>query len=435
MASRFATGWMLTVSLVALAGNVQAQSRNNEAIAVCEAQRAPFVQIRERNREQIVGRTAVGLLGGALVGGALGAAATQNQSKDTQRSAMIAGAVLGAAAGGINEYLDAKRQISQDNREIARMIDSEARGHAGAVGALANSINSIGACRENQINTWEQRLIATRTEFVRREQARAAALAAAPDDRTRRNVERDNRKAAQADNRVLEQMGREEQQIRLAISDDKKLFDDVLQFYDNDIIAMAEAQARVQGTSPASLRGPAEAYTVQVIPPAIMASQSAFGGTGSAFGGSSPARTFTPPPPAPPAGPPPSYVQQATPLREIATAQGRVITSLPAGTAVQLTGSPVGLFQPVTYQGRTGFVLTARLTSTPPAGIRTAVAPPPPPPWRAQIQRTQFTPTNGHQAALVAQRDAAATANATTQTGQARLQYAVQRGNEVVVGP
>ena len=362
---------------------VAAQSRNVEAVAVCEAQRAPFVQIRKRNNEQLAGRTVVGILGGVVAGAGIGAAATADQSADTQRQAMVVGAVIGAIAGGVDQYLDAKRQITQDNRELSRMIDADARGHAGRVNALIAAINATGDCRQTQISTWEQRLIATRSEFAQREQARAAALSAAPDDRARRTVERENRRAAQADGRILQQMGEEERMIRAAIADDKKLFEDVLQYFDSDIMAMAEAQARVEGTSPASLRGPAEAYTVQVIPPAILASASAFqssgsgfGSSGSAFGGPAPAPSAARVAPQPPAAAPPRAGRGA---------------ARPAAAA-------------------------------------------PPPPWQAQIVRPQMRAANGHQAALIAQRDAAASASATTQSSQARLQLALQRGAEIRVG-
>lgn len=438
-----------TAAFTALGGTANAQSRGNEALNVCEAQRAPFVQMRDRNRETVLGRTVVGVLGGALAGGLIGGAATQNQEPGTQRDVIAAGAVLGAIAGGVDQYLDAKRQITQDNRQLVRLIDEDARGYAGRVGALITSINATGTCRQNQINTWEQRLIATRTEFAAREQARAAALAAAPDDRARRTIERENRRVAREDARVLEQMGREESQIRDAIEADEKLFADVLQFFDSDIMAMAEAQARVEGTSPASLRGPAEAYTVQVIPPAILAAQSAFtsgqsafGSSGSAFGGTRPATAPVAAPPPPPAPPPPVYVQGTTQLRATASAQGRALGSLPPGTAVQRLGEAEGApgWIEVQHDGRTGFVPASRVSATPPAGVRTAAAAPaapraaPPPPWQAQIVRPQIRASNGHQAALVAQRDAAAEAQATTQSARARLEVAVQNGNAVAIG-
>lgn len=435
---------------------VTAQSRSEDAIAVCATQRAPFVTMRSRNREEIVGRTVTGVLGGALAGGLLGSAATQNQSSKAQRNATAVGAVLGGLAGGIDQYLDAKRQIAKDNRELMRMIDDDARSQAGKVGSLISSINATGTCRQNQVNAWEQRLIATRTEFVQREKARAAALAAAPDERTKRNVEKENRRLAKEDGRVLELMGREEAQIKGAIEDDAKLFADVLQFFDNDIMAMAEAQSRVQGTSTASLHGPAEAYTVQVIPPAILAAQStftsgqsafgqsAFGSSSSAFASSSaPASasraTVTTPISS---GPPPVYTQSTTGLRATATAQGKVIVNLPPGTELQSLGEADGApgWIEVTHEGRSGFVQATRIGPKRPAGLAvndkapTAARAVAVPPWQAQIVRPQVRASNGHQAALIAQRDANAEAQATTQTGLARLQYAVQRGNEIGTG-
>jgi outer membrane lipoprotein SlyB len=441
-----ATATGFTVPNVAMA-----QSRSEDAVAVCATQRAPFVTMRSRNREEIVGRTVTGVLGGALAGGLLGSAATQNQSSKAQRNATAVGAVLGGLAGGIDQYLDAKRQIAKDNRELMRMIDDDARSQAGKVGSLISSINATGTCRQNQVNAWEQRLIATRTEFVQRERARAAALAAAPDDKAKRNVEKENRRLAKEDGRVLELMGREEAQIKGAIEDDAKLFADVLQYFDSDIMAMAEAQSRVQGTSTASLRGPAEAYTVQVIPPAILAAQSsftsgqsAFGSTGSAFGSSAQPAPATRATAATPisSGPPPVYTQSTTALRATAAAQGKVIVNLPPGTEVQSLGEADGApgWIEITHEGRSGFVQATRLGPKRPAGLagddkapaasRAAQVPP----WQAQIIRPQVTASNGHQAALIAQRDANAEAQATTQTGLARLQYAVQRGNAVGTG-
>jgi hypothetical protein len=370
---------MLAVSscLAAMVPAAHAQSRsdtNDAAVAVCETQRSPFFEIRERNREQIRMQVARGVLVGVLGGGLAGGLATQGQSNDTQRTAIIAGAIIGGLAGGIDQYLDAKRQITQDNRELARLIENDARGYASRIDGLVASIRSTGECRRNQIATWEQRLISTRTEFANREAARETALAAAPDDRARRSLERDNRRASQADGRFLDLMDREQAAIQAAIADDRELFDDVLKYFDDDIMAIAEAQARVEGTSTASLRGPAEAYTVEVVPPAIMASASNFGSSSSAFGSSGSA-FGAPAAPAAPAGPDPALLAAADPTDG----------SVPA--------------------------------------------------WQAQVRRgTSVSASNGHQAALVAQRDARAEATAASQTSQARLQVAVARGALINTG-
>ncbi|MCY1647790.1 SH3 domain-containing protein [Caulobacter sp. SL161] len=381
-----------------------------------------------------------------------GGIATRGQSENTQKTGILGGALLGGVAGGVDQYLDAKRQITQDNRQLVRLIDEDARGQAGRVGSMITSINSTGKCRQDQINSWEQRLLSTRTEFVEREKARAGALTSAADDKARRTIQRDNDRAARLDRQVLEQMGREEAQIRAAIKDDEKLYADVLKFFDSDIMAMAEAQARVEGTSPASLRGPAEAYTVQVVPPALLAAQafsstqSAFGGSGSAFPSGRPASP-APVAAAPPPPPPPSlYLQSTTQLRATAAAQGRAVASLPPGTPVVRLGEAEGApgWIEVMHDGKTGFIQASRIGPAPPAGLaRTnagatrqtpVVAAAAPPPWQAQIVRPQMSATNGHQAALIAQRDAAAEAQAATQSAEARLQLAVQRGNEIKVG-
>jgi outer membrane lipoprotein SlyB len=355
---------LAAASIVALAPPAMGQSRSDSAaaVSVCESERQVFSDIRERNREAIRNRVIQGVAIGILGGGALGGVATQGADSDTQRTAMIVGAVVGGIAGGVNQYIAAKQQITNDNREIARMMDADARGYAGRIQSLTGSINSTSLCRQNQIAVWEQRLIATRTEFANREAARAAALAAAPDDRTRRQLERENRRASRDDRRILDQMDEEYAMIASAIADDRELFSDVLQYFDDDIMAIALAQAQVEGTSAASLRGSAEGYTVEVVPPAILASAAAsssnFGSTSSAFGGSAPAQTAAP---------------------------------------------SVDLSDPTIYQ----------------AQIRAPAA--------------AGAPVNGHQAALYAQRDALAVANASDQTNRARLQLALARGAQVQV--
>lgn len=337
------------------------ESAADQAVAVCDSARQPFLTIRQRNREAVRNRVIQGVAIGVLGGGALGGAVTQNRSEGAQNTAMVVGAVLGGIAGGMNQYIEAKRQITNDNRELARLIDADARGYAGRIASLTSAINSTQQCRQNQISVWEQRLISTRQEFVNRENARRTALAAATDDRARRDLERQQRREAQGDRRILDQMDREEAMIQAAIADDTKLFGDVLKYFDDDIMAMAQAQAQVEGTSAASLHGPAEGYSVQVIPPALLtrasAGSSAFGSATSAFG--TPAAT-----PAP---------------------------------ALDLTDPSIA---------------------------------------EAQVVRPQdaFTPGNGHQAAMVAQRDAAAYASATDQSNRARLQLAVARAKQIDVG-
>jgi hypothetical protein len=360
-----------------------------EAIAVCEFQRTPFVQVQERNREQTRGKTIGGALIGVL-GGVAAGAQVRNDAGGSSTTAMILGGLVGGTAGGYLGYLDAKRQITNDNRELVKLIDSDARGYATRVQAMIGSIRSTGDCRQNQIATWSLRLDATRAEFDAREAARAAALAAAPDAKQRKQVEKDNSRSATADRKVLAQMKEERDLIEGAIRDDKKLQDDVLKYFDIDINGMAMAQAEVEGTNPASLRGAAEAYLVEVKPPAIMASlgpggsstSSAFGSTGSAFGGGPIAALPAAIPPAaaptPPAPPAPAPVAK------------------PAAAAGKKKGA-------------------AKPAAPPPP------PPPPPKPWEAVVVRPEIVAANGHQAALIAQRDAQAESTAATQSALARL--------------
>lgn len=270
------------------------KAEKQEAIAVCEFQRTAFEQVRERNKEQTRGKGLGGALLGALAGVAAGAQ-VRNNGGGSSTAAMVIGGLAGATAGGYLGYLDAKRQITQDNRELVSMIDKDARGYATRIESMVSSIRSTGECRQNQITTWSMRLDATRKEFARREAARAELEAAAPDDKARKKIERSNKKEAKADAKVMEQMDDERDLIELAIRDDKELQDDVLKYFDVDIAGMAQAQAEVEGTSTASLLGGVDSYVVDVRPPAILASSgsvggstaSAFGSTSSAFGGSS----------------------------------------------------------------------------------------------------------------------------------------------------
>lgn len=353
---------ILFVASIVVSARAEAQTaRASDAVAVCETQRAVFKEIRDQNRQQMAAQVTRGVLVGVLAGAVAGGVAANGQSNTAQRNTMIAGAVIGGLAGGVDQYLSAKRQITQNNRELARLIEADATGHASKMNGLTASIRDTGRCRQEQITTWQQRLDATRGEFAQREAARASALAAAADDRARREIERDNRRQAQGDMRIMEQMSKERDMIAAAIEDDRKLQEDVLKYYETDIRAMAEAQARVEATSTASLRGPAEGYTVAVVPPAILAGQnvnmgstaSAFGSSGSAFGGG--------------------------------------VRSTPAPTAV---------------------------ASAP--GVE---------PWEARIDRPAIRPNNGHQAALVAHKDASAESVAATQSGLARLQMVYGMSN------
>ncbi|MFN3606158.1 MAG: hypothetical protein ACK4SS_03025, partial [Cypionkella sp.] len=254
--------------------------------------------------------------GGALLGvlgGVAAGAQVRNDNGGSSTTAMVLGGLIGGTAGGYLGYLDAKRQITNDNRELVKLINSDAQGYATRVQAMITSIRSTGDCRQGQITTWGMRLDATRREFSAREAARAEALAAIADPKARKKTERDSAKAAAADRKILAQMDTERDLIEAAIRDDKKLQDDVLKYFDIDISGMAQAQAEVEGTSPASLRGAAEGYVVEVKPPAILASlgpggsstSSAFGSTGSAFGGGSSAPGLSAPPAAAPPKRPP----------------------------------------------------------------------------------------------------------------------------------
>ncbi|MFN7180977.1 hypothetical protein [Hyphomonas sp.] len=363
----------VSIAILAFAGSAQAQGKESDVIAVCAAHRAPLEDIRKQNRDQMRMQVTKGVLVGVLGGGLAGGLATQGQSDNTQKTAVVAGALIGAFAGGIDQYLAAKRQITQDNAELVRLINSDAAGYANRVDSVMSSIRNTGDCRKEQIAAWEQRLIATRTEFATREAARAALLASAADDKARKSIEKDNKKAAKADGKFLDLMDREEAMIKAALADDKDLYGDILKYFDTDIMAMVEAQARVEGTSAASLRGGAEAYAVEVIPPAILASAapggsstSAFGATTSAFGA--------------PAAPPPAPKPDLTLLAAPDPTDG----SAPA--------------------------------------------------WQAQVVRPDAVElSNGHQAALVAQRNAGAEAQAAMQTADARLKVALARGDMVQV--
>lgn len=287
-----ATG--LLVTPIAQPAFAASKAEREEAIAVCEFQRTAFEQVRERNQEQTRGKGIGGALLGALAGVAAGAQ-VKNNGGGSSTAAMVIGGLAGATAGGYLGYLDAKRQITQDNRELVSLIDKDARGYATRIESMVSSIRSTGECRQSQITTWSMRLDATRKEFARREAARAELVAAAPDDKERKKIERANSKEAKADAKIMAQMDDERDLIEFAIRDDKELQDDVLKYFDIDIAGMAQAQADVEGTSTASLLGGVESYVVEVRPPAILAStagvggstSSAFGSSSSAFGGSS----------------------------------------------------------------------------------------------------------------------------------------------------
>ena len=338
-----------------------ASTAEKEAIAACDLQRTPFVQVRERNREQTSGKSLGGALLGALAGVAAGSQ-VRNDNGGSSTTAMVIGGLAGATAGGYLGYLDAKRQIAKDNRELVSMIERDARGYATRIEAMVGSIRSTGKCRQEQITTWSLRLDATRREFSAREAARAEALAAAVDDKQRKSVKKSNDRQAKDDAKVMKQLDVERGLIETAIRDDKKLQDDVLKYFDIDIAGMAQAQAEVEGTSTASLLGGIEGYVVEVRPPAILASlgssagstSSAFGTSGSAFGGA----------PSP-------------------------VTPAPAPVSPNTAGDG-------------------------------------PEPWEAVIVKPSTSPENGHQAAYVAKQDARAEADAATQSALARLAMVYQ---------
>lgn len=362
-----------------------------EAVAVCETHRTPFVQIRDRNREQTRGKAMVGALIGVL-GGVAAGAQVRNSDGSSSTTAMVLGGLIGGTAGGYLGYLEAKRQITSDNREIAKLINSDAQGYASRIQGMIGSIRSTSDCRQGQITTWSQRLEATRREFGAREAARAASLAGVSDPKERKRLERESAKASAADRKILAQLDVERDLIEGAIRDDKKLQDDVLKYFDIDINGMAQAQAEVEGTSPASLRGAAEGYVVEVKPPAILANigpggsstRSAFGSSGSAFGDSSP----TPPGTLAPLSAPPPAAEAPPPA-------------------------------PAPAKGKSKGKKVAEAPPPPPP-------PPPPEPWQAVIVRPKVTATNGHQAALIAQRDARAESDAATQSALARLKMVYQ---------
>ncbi len=382
-----------------IAASAQKPRPVDAAISACAVQRTPFVQLQQRYKKEISERTTRGVLTGLAAGLLGGALASKTSTSGPSTAGLVIGGLVGAAAGGYIEYLAAKRQITEDNRELARLIDADARGYSSRIQVLADSIKSTGKCRQDQIATWQQRLDATRAEFARREAARAATLAAAADDKARKLLMKTTGAEAKADGKIMAQMDVERGLIEASINDDKKVQDDILRFFDNDINAMAQAQAEVEGTSQASLRGPAEAYVVAVEPPAILAQATAIGGsTASAFGSATSAFGGSAAPPAPPppvaALPPPEPV--ATPV------------AVKAGAANKSSSSKT----PPSKSAPTKTVVAA------------APAPPPPLPWEATITRPNIKPANSHQAVLIAQRDATAESQAAMLSGLARLKIA-----------
>ncbi|MEI6418049.1 MAG: hypothetical protein WCO82_03170 [Sphingomonadales bacterium] len=356
--------------------------------------------MQKRYKQQISERTTKGILGGLAAGLLAGALATKTSNSGPSTAGLVIGGLVGAATGGYIEYLAAKRQITQDNRELSRLIDADAKGYTSRIQVLADSIKATGKCRQDQISTWQQRLDATRAEFVRREAARAATVAAAADDKARKALQKTTGAEAKADGKIMAQMDVERGLIEAAINDDKKVQDDVLRFFDNDINAMAQAQAEVEGTSEASLRGPAEAYVVAVAPPAILAQASNLAGsTGSAFGSATSAFGGSAAPPAP------------TP---VAAALPPPPPPAPVVTQAAATAKPVA-------PGKKG---VASKPSQAKAVVAAAPPPPPPQPWEATITRPDIKPANSHQAALIAQRDAGAESQAAMLSGLARLKMA-----------
>lgn len=104
----------------------------------CSASREPFVEVRERQREQIFKWTAAGAFAGAVA---------VIKSGDADRNKLILGTLAGGLAGAVTGYYYNLNKRAATTKDLRRTIFTDAESDAKGGDKLVATVSRLNACR------------------------------------------------------------------------------------------------------------------------------------------------------------------------------------------------------------------------------------------------------------------------------------------------
>lgn len=139
----------VTVAALAMQGcaTTGVRSTYSDPADACSARREPMIQMVEKFNEPIVKGAATG----ALVGALAGALISHNSGGRVNPLAVLGGAAVGGALGAGAGYLQAKQDQASSWEELLSSVDADARLYGARSSTLRNSITNLYDCRRSQI--------------------------------------------------------------------------------------------------------------------------------------------------------------------------------------------------------------------------------------------------------------------------------------------
>ena len=119
-------------------------ARYQAASDSCAQYRQPMIQVAQ-TMDQPISPAAV--IGGALLGAAIGAVASGGKG-----GAIAAGAVVGGMSGAAVSYYNNRAKIARSQAELVAAIDTDANTDAQRFSTVGSSMVSLSACRNRQIS-------------------------------------------------------------------------------------------------------------------------------------------------------------------------------------------------------------------------------------------------------------------------------------------
>lgn len=161
------------VAAIGLQGCVQQLTQSyNDPNDVCNAQRAPLINLRSTEQQDQINQALVGVVAGAAAGALVSVLTGGNETEQILLGAGI-GALAGGLAGYSKAYFEQQAARNKTRDQLLASVDSDARQESQLLTQTAASVKSLRDCRNQELAQIEQAIKGN----LPKDQARAQVLA------------------------------------------------------------------------------------------------------------------------------------------------------------------------------------------------------------------------------------------------------------------
>lgn len=166
------------IAAMAVSGCVSPRAQYISANDLCSPIREPFVQIKERQNQQIAAWTAAGAAAGLATGAAIGAASSNNRGRGALVGALV-GALTGALAGALTGYYSNLQERANSTSGLRNVVFKDAQADFKSADKLVNAVTELNECRLQSVQRiaveFQQGRLSKNDAKAQLDQLRAAA--------------------------------------------------------------------------------------------------------------------------------------------------------------------------------------------------------------------------------------------------------------------